>query len=170
MKSVTLKTPVLPEPVSVSICFLNEFQLSFDEIKSLLPTLNCALINPTLIMSLDQLTSAIMKVLVAGKGMKTRSQYTELLYNLSPSTNVTESLKTFGLNVDNKVAIAVRFNSVDGEAFAQELQEKLKCSAPDFDVSLFEQLADVELVKKTYKLSTSKPSLEICSIISSKGI
>jgi EKC/KEOPS complex subunit CGI121/TPRKB len=111
-----------------------------------------------------------MKVLIAGKAMKTRSQYTELLYSLSPSTNVTESLKAFGFSDTNGCALALRFNCEDGEGFARELQEKLKCSVLDFDISHFERFSDAELVRKTYKLSTSAASLEICSIISSKGI
>ncbi len=170
MKSHTLKTPVLQESSSISLCFLTDFRIPFDEIRTLLPNLNCALVNSCLVFSLEQLTSAIMKVLVAGAGMKTRSKYTELLYSLSPSTNVTESLKTFGLLEGNTVAIAVRFNCEDGEAFAQELQEKLNCTVLDYDASLFETFSDFESIKKTYKLSTTKPSLEICSIISSKGI
>lgn len=170
MKSCTLKTPVLQDSVSVSICFLNEISLPFEEVKSMLPSLNCSLINPSLVLSLEQLSSAIMKVLVSGKTMKTRSQYTELLYNLSPSTNVTDSLKSFGLNDTNSSAIAVRFNCEDGEGFAAELQEKLRCKVLEFDTILFEKFSDLDLIKKTYKLSTDKPSLEICTIISSKGI
>lgn len=170
MKSYTFKTPLLQQPVTVSVCFLNDFKLPLEEIRPLLPSINCALVNSSLVMSMEQLTAAIMKVFVAGKGMKTRSQYTELLYSLSPSTNVTESLKTFGYSESNSCAIAVRFNCEDGEAFAKELEEELQCCALDFESKLFEQHANMDLVKRTYKLSASCPSKEICTIISSKGI
>lgn len=172
MKSVTLKTPSLPnESVSISLCFLNDFELSHEEIKALLPNLNCALINPSLIVSIDQLNCAIMKVLVAASSMKTRSKYTELLFSLSPSTNVTEALKTFGFSNQNSAAIAVRFDCEDSEAFAQEMEERLKCTALQYDSSLFAKNSDLELVKKTYKLTTTgAPLKEICSIIASKGI
>lgn len=170
MKSHTVKAPLLTEPCSVSICILQDISLSFDEIKALIPSLDCALINPKLVASFDQLSTAIMKVLTAGKNMKTRSRYSELLYSLSPSTNVTESLKTFGLASDCKQAIAVRFDCPYGEAFAAELESKLSARCLEYNPVAFESLADIEAIKKLYKLTTNTYSLEICSIIASKGV
>lgn len=170
MKSHTVNVPLLAEPCSVSICILQDISLPFDEIKALIPTIDCALINPRLVSSYDQLTTAIMKVMTAGKSMKTRSRYSELLYSLSPSTNVTESLKTFGLASDCKQAVAVRFDCPDGEAFAAELESKLSARCQEYQPACFESMADIDAIKQLYKLTTNTYSLEICSIIASKGV
>lgn len=106
--------------------------------------------------------------------MKTRSPYTEILFNLSPSTNVTESLKTFGVPENAKTAIAVRIIKdelvSDATVFESDLKNALKC---DFDCTSFVDNCDFELVKAIYKPSNTdemKIIGEICSTIATKNI
>lgn len=108
--------------------------------------------------------------------MKTRSPYTEILYSLSPSTNVTESLKTFGVVDGGESAIAVRI-LVNGEVlgdFENELETKLNCLVEEFSLENLIKRCDLETVKQLYKPSANETSPrfygEICSLIATKNI
>ena len=104
--------------------------------------------------------------------MKTCSPYTELLFCLSPSTNVTESLKTFGVDEHAKEAIAVRFTesinySGSTDSFISELQNSLNCKVSEFSTNF----CDLKLVKDVYKPSNEDRLVgEICTSIATKNI
>ena len=106
--------------------------------------------------------------------MKTRSPYTELLFNLSPSTNVTESLKTFGVNEQSTTAIAVRFiqgTDKDSSTFPDELKNSLNCLVVDFSVDSLVKESDLAAIKQIYKISDeNRLEGEICVLIASKNI
>lgn len=90
--------------------------------------------------------------------MKLRSPYTELLFNLSLSTNVTESLKTFGVAEDCNTAIAVRIIpeaiSSDSASFENDLKTGLNCEIIEF--SKLNQKCDWNEIKKLYKPTVSE--------------
>lgn len=69
-------------------------------------TLNCALIKPTLILDPFQLVVAANKAVLADK-TTTKSIYTEILYNLSISKNITQSLEKFGVGPNDIEALVV---------------------------------------------------------------
>lgn len=108
--------------------------------------------------------------------MKTRSPYTELLFALSPSNNVTESLKTFGAEEHATEAIAVRFTTSPDSAavsvsdsFASDLEAALKCRVDEFST----QFCDLLLVQQVYRPTTKDGGRlvgEICSCLASKNI
>lgn len=104
--------------------------------------------------------------------MKTKNPHTELLYSLSPSKNVTESLKTFGINEESTKAIAIRF--YESGAFCSletNLKDALNCKIIDFSDEALVYDCDFEAVKLIYKPTTSDRIIgEICTIISTKNI
>lgn len=108
--------------------------------------------------------------------MKTRVVYTELLYNLSPSTNVTESLKTFGIDFPSHTsAIAIRLNHpFDAPDFASELEQSIDCEATEFSLDSLTAEHDWPNIINVYKLTCTEYSEkafgEICTIISTKNI
>ena len=103
--------------------------------------------------------------------MKTRSPYTELLYTLSPSTNVTESLTTFGITEGTTSAIAVRF-SEEGDicSLAEDLKTILDCAVYDFSLDNLVRECDMAAVKLVYKPTSDRVIGEICSAIATKNI
>ena len=106
--------------------------------------------------------------------MKTRSPYTELLYSLSPSTNVTESLKTFGVEEDTASAIAIRIiqgTECNPTAFADELKSALNCQVCEFSIDSLTKHCDFEAIKQLYKPSSVDRLIgEICTSIATKNI
>lgn len=108
--------------------------------------------------------------------MKTRSPYTELLYTLSPSKNVTESLKTFGINEESSKAIAVRFDfeqSTKCCTLETDLKEALNCSIHELSFSNECECDfdfDLDEIKQIYKPTSNQIIGEICTIIATKNI
>ena len=109
--------------------------------------------------------------------MKLRSPYTELLFNLSPSSNVTESLKTFGVAEDCTSAIAVRIvpdTCNDSAAFENDLKTGLDCETVEF--TRLTEKCDLAAIKQLYKPIASEfenhPRFigEIVSLIATKNI
>jgi hypothetical protein len=108
--------------------------------------------------------------------MRTRSPYTELLYALSPSTNVTESLMTFGINETSKCAIAVRFTEIDSESpsssssLEEDLTAALNCDISDFSMDALVEQHDLISIKEVYKPTSDHIIGEICTQIATKSI
>ena len=111
--------------------------------------------------------------------MKLRSPYTELLFNLSPSSNVTESLKTFGAAEDCTSAIAVRIvpetcNDSASAAFENDLRTVLNCETVEF--TKLTEKCDLAAIKQLYKPIASETENqprfigEIVSLIATKNI
>ena len=80
--------------------------------------MQCAMVKPSLIAHPLQIAVATKKSLAAKhinddssnakhKGLMTKSVYTEILYNLAPSKNIAESLKVYGLGIDDKEILVV---------------------------------------------------------------
>lgn len=104
--------------------------------------------------------------------MKTRSPYTELLFSLSPSSNVTESLKIFGVEETASEAIVVRFSEhssteSSSSTLISDLESILNCQFEEFSI----KFCDLNLVKQVYKPSNEDRLIgEICSGIATKNI
>merc|ERR1711874_332403 len=77
--------------------------------------------------------------------MKTRSLNTEILYNLSSSKNITDSLVKFGVgDTDSSLLVAVVDNSLD------EVREVV--NGDWVDVEEVKTGCDTDLIAKTHKL------------------
>lgn len=109
--------------------------------------------------------------------MKLRSPYTKLLFNLSPSSNVTESLKTFGVAEDCTSAVAVRIvpeTCIDSAAFENDLKTGLNCETVEF--TKLTMNCDWAAIKQLYKPNASAAEHktrfigEIVSLIATKNI
>ncbi|OWF48330.1 EKC/KEOPS complex subunit Tprkb-like [Mizuhopecten yessoensis] len=104
--------------------------------------------------------------------MMTKNVHTEILFSLSPTKNISESFRKFGLaDTDRSVVVAI-MDDIDGTVLNSVLtymQGEL------IDVAEVESLADIALIKKIYKitdteLTTCSLSNAIVARISSKDI
>ncbi|CAG7830800.1 unnamed protein product [Allacma fusca] len=106
------------------------------------------LVQPQLVWDEFQLKAAVAKTIQNGKDgtMKTRSFATEILYWLSPSTNISESLKTLGAG-DN----ASEFLVISKESDFQQVRELIKGT----EISLAElaSLRDSQRITDSYGLN-----------------
>ena len=128
--------------------------------------LNCVLIKPSLVPScLVVATAANKACLSSSRGsMRTRSVNTEILFNMSSSSNITESLTKFGVgDTDTEILVA----SIDGD-----METVRGAIAGDWvDTEHLETYLDTAALTKLHKLKTEELSDltgALCSRISAK--
>lgn len=98
-----------------------------DEVKEMLKSdLKLTVVNPKYILNFDHLNHAVFKTLYfsSRQQMKTKSIYTELLFNLSPNKSITDALKTFGVEECDKAALFVIFGAP--EKASDKISETVK--------------------------------------------
>lgn len=84
--------------------------------------------------------------------MTTRQMATEIVFNLSSSKNITDSLQKFGIGADDRDLLAVIFDP-DPEAVKKKLLEVVE--GEERDPSELSNLADTEKIFKYHKLKGS---------------
>ncbi|XP_058481804.1 EKC/KEOPS complex subunit TPRKB [Solea solea] len=122
--------------------------------------INGALINPTMLVDPFQVMVAANKAVhfqKTGK-MKTRSLYSEIIFNLSPTNNISEAFKRFGISdADDSVMIVVVHDKNETQ---QDIAAKVDGrQVPVEDVS---SLSDPAKIKKLYKIT---PQEEKCGTL-----
>lgn len=113
-------------------------------------SLECCLINPDLIYDPFQVAVAANKALTAEK-LTTKTVYSEILFNLSISKNITQSLRTFGVDDKMKSVLVVviaknKEQSKEGLIFSE-------IEGVEVDTSKLKDYCKIGTIKKAYKLS-----------------
>lgn len=109
-------------------------------------TLKCAIIKPSLIVDPFVITLAANKALTSPK-MITRTVYTEILFNLSISKNITPSLQLFGIDDKETDILVVGVDKVDENGSVFE-----GIDGEEVDVKTLGNLRDEKAIQKAYKL------------------
>ncbi|XP_056604464.1 EKC/KEOPS complex subunit TPRKB [Triplophysa dalaica] len=112
-----------------------------------------ALINPTMIVDAFQILVAANKAVHLYKNgkMKTRSLYSEIIFNLSPTNNISEAFKRFGISdTDNAVYIVLVHNKEETLNVDDIIA---KVDGQQIDVDQVSELTDAAIVKKLYKVA-----------------
>lgn len=118
-------------------------------------TLQCGIIKASLIVDTFQLVVAANKAVLSqslGK-MTTKSLYTEVLFNLSTSSNISQSLVKFGID-DFETNVIVIVIGDDSETIHTSMVNAItEINGEHKDFSELTQFTNEKLVKKTYKIS-----------------
>ncbi|KAB0793943.1 hypothetical protein PPYR_13563 [Photinus pyralis] len=113
-------------------------------------TLDCCITKPSLIVDPFQVVVAANKAVVAEK-LTTKSIYSEILFNLSISKNITQSLQKFGIDdKEREILVVVVERPNDGNDCEVVFRQ---IDGEEIDVSRLEELANLQEIKKVYKLS-----------------
>lgn len=114
---------------------------------------NGALINPTMLVSPFQVLVAANKAVHLQKigKMKTRSLFSEIIFNLSPTNNISEAFKRFGISDgDNSVLVVLVTNQDEPPSLSDITKRVDGQQAPVDDLSSF---SDKSKIKKFFKIT-----------------
>ncbi|XP_045619495.1 EKC/KEOPS complex subunit Tprkb isoform X1 [Procambarus clarkii] len=111
-----------------------------------------SLIKPEMLVDPFQVLVAANKAVrsLAAKKMVTRSVFAEIIFNLSPSKNITDSLKNFGLGDSDTEILAVVLDQESGEKL-QKLNGQIKGQQTALTEML--NLTNSAKIKQLYKVT-----------------
>lgn len=117
--------------------------------------LDCCAVKPSLIVSCFQIVIAANKAVLFKKAGKlaTKSLNTELLYNLSISRNITDSLKTFGIDDKDDHIVIVIFQE-NGENKFERMKNHFTGEICDAE-EIF-KLSNAKLIRDIYKITDTE--------------
>lgn len=125
-----------------------------DEIRSRVAELPYAFIDASTICSVEQIMSAVYRVMIEAKynRLRTKSLHSEILLALSPTSNIGEAFKRFGLKENTKNLLMIQVSQDQTDTLDKTL---VKGDTIDFDDKNLEKLSDVTTIKKIYKIDQS---------------
>ena len=120
--------------------------------------LNCTLMNTKYILDIFPVLLAANKAVHSflNSSMKTRNVHAEILYNLSPSTSINESLKKFGISKDDKALLLVIIRKTT-ESHTKEIIEQIQGEVNNLD-TLKDTCFEKEIID-FYKISEEELQL-----------
>lgn len=118
-------------------------------------SLRCAMMKPSLIAHPFQVIVAANKAAAnqAHGSMVTKSIFTELLYNLSISKNISQSLIKFGINETDEDILVANIHREDVSNINDVIAEVEGDVVP---LSVLENICDFKLLRKSYKISENE--------------
>ncbi|XP_056132588.1 EKC/KEOPS complex subunit TPRKB [Lampris incognitus] len=145
-------------------------QLLFKDVKNAAELRQCAvegkikgaLINPTMLVDPFQVLLAANKAVHLQKTgkMKTRSLFSEIIFNLSPTNNISEAFKRFGISGGDDSVLVVLVHTKDEPQLLTDITAKVDGQQiPAKDIST---LSDPVKIKKLYKVT---PQEEKCGTL-----
>ncbi|TSK13166.1 EKC/KEOPS complex subunit Tprkb [Bagarius yarrelli] len=118
--------------------------------------ITCALINPSMVLDpLQTLLAANKAVHVQKIGkMKTRSLYSEIIFSLSPTNNISEAFKRFGISENDDACLVVLVHNTD-EAYNKD-DVVSKVDGQQIPTDQLSRLSDLAKIKKLYKVTSQE--------------
>ncbi|XP_017755112.1 PREDICTED: EKC/KEOPS complex subunit TPRKB-like [Eufriesea mexicana] len=129
-------------------------------------TLSCSIIKAALVVDPLQIIIAANKAAINAKmnQLTTKSIYTEILFNLSISKNISRILTEFGISdKDENILIVLMHKKCDKKSMSEILMDSIK--GERISISRLFEFTDFELVKKIYKIE--KDELDISTFTNS---
>ncbi|QLL30787.1 hypothetical protein HG536_0A06020 [Torulaspora globosa] len=151
MSSINRCYTVLPQfpDYTVSISLFEDVS-NAQELRSKVAELPFALIDARAICSREQLLSAIYRALVevSYNKRRTKSLHSECLLCLSPSSNIGEAFKNFGLKDDCKTLIAVQILGPNDQNAVERLGEEIHGREVELLDQTLQQHCDETFIRK----------------------
>lgn len=143
---------------------VENIQEVFDKI--LKKELPCCILKANLILEPFHIVVAANKAAINEKfnQLVTKSLYSEVIFCLSISKNISQSLTTFGITKDSKDILVVLIYEPNEKSTQEKLVfESIKGEL--LPITKLSNFSDIELIKKTYKIE--KDELSVSSLINS---
>uniref|UniRef100_A0A803JHB6 TP53RK-binding protein n=1 Tax=Xenopus tropicalis TaxID=8364 RepID=A0A803JHB6_XENTR len=156
----TYKLELFPDWKATLLLFKNVQNSADLRRKAIDGSVDGTLLNPAMIVDPFQILVAVNKAIhlqMLGK-MKTRTLNSEILFNLSPTNNISEAFKKFGL-ADNDSGVLVVLTE-DGTKKSQEIISQI--DGEQVPITALTEFTDIKKVKKVQETHRHKqpPMLE----------
>lgn len=125
-------------------------------LKAVVQDLQCSFVNPRLVLSNDHLVLAVTRALQARKigTSKTGSVYLDVVYYLSATSNIKETLSRFGINEKSEEIILLAF---DSQIF-DEVQGQIRGNFVSWAER--DSMVDVKKIAQGFKLQEKSENLQ----------
>ena len=157
----TFKLDIYPEYIATVALLIDVKNTSEIRSNLLSGKLNCALLNTEIIADVFSLLQACNKAVYSNtnKTMRTRNLHTEILFNLSPSNSIKESLTTFGVSDTQTNLIGVCLRKDDDVTDGMDTLLKMVDGATTKPLCDIEKYCDTNRITKLYKVSEDELSI-----------
>ncbi|GCB17664.1 EKC/KEOPS complex subunit cgi121 [Aspergillus awamori] len=116
-----------------------------------------AFIDASTVLSRTHLLSAVFRAVndyMNGR-LKSRNVHSEMVFSLSPATNIAESFRKFGITDSTKDLLVVKLSvnpEITHDSVAAHLEQNVEGTPVPFDDETLSKISDVAKIKKAYKL------------------
>ncbi|KAE8349270.1 kinase binding protein CGI-121-domain-containing protein [Aspergillus coremiiformis] len=167
----TIHLPHLPSSLPVHVALYRDVQNApflRQQLISGNSEFEYALIDASMILSRAHVFSAVFRAVIdyLNKRLKSRNVHSEIVFSFSPTNNIADSFRKFGISDSTKDLLVVKVSvtpEITHDSVAAHLAQSIEGSPVSFTDETLSEIADVAKIKKAYKLGalTSAPAGQV---------
>ncbi|KAL4808942.1 kinase binding protein CGI-121-domain-containing protein [Aspergillus unguis] len=156
----TIHLPHLPSSLEVHAALYKDVQNAAELRQHLLSgnaEFEYALIDASMILSRAHALSAVFRAVndYLSERLKSRNLHSEIVFSLSPTNNIAESFRKFGISDTTSSLLVVKVSvtpDITHDSVAAHLAQNIQGTCVPFDDEALAGISDVAKIKKAYKL------------------
>ncbi|CEL02749.1 Putative Protein cgi121 [Aspergillus calidoustus] len=158
----TIDLPHLPSSLAVHVALYKDVQNASylrQQLLSANAEFEYAFIDATMILSRAHAVAAIFRAVndYSNERLKSRNVHSEIVFSLSPTNNIADSFRKFGISDSTCNLLVVKVSmtpNMTHESVAAHLAQHVQGSSIPFTDAALARVSDVAKIKKAYKLGS----------------
>ncbi|KAL4781711.1 kinase binding protein CGI-121-domain-containing protein [Aspergillus varians] len=158
----TIHLPHLPSSLAVHAALYKDVQNATDLRQQLLSAnadFEYAFIDATMVLSRAHALSAVFRAIneYLNDRLKSRNIHSEIVFSFSPTNNIADSFRKFGISDTTKNLLVVKVSvtpDITQESVAMHLAQNVHGTPLPFDDAALSGVSDIAKIKKAYKLGS----------------